>query len=78
MQIKVSCPTTSHTPIVRVRLRGFRVAWFKTKGRGMTNTLKLVALAVVTLFAMMAANFARDLSYQIHAIIVMLVSGGLL
>ena len=43
----------------------------------MTNTLKLVALAVVTLFAMMAANFARDLSYQIHAIIVMLVSGGL-
>jgi cytochrome c oxidase cbb3-type subunit 1 len=43
----------------------------------MTNTIKIVALGVITLFAMFAANFARDLSYQVHAIIVMLVAGGL-
>ena len=43
----------------------------------MTNTIKIVALGVITLCAMFAANFARDLSYQTHAIIVMLVAGGL-
>jgi len=43
----------------------------------MTNTLKIVALGVITLFAMVATNFARDLSYQVHAVIVMLVAGGL-
>ena len=76
MQIKEASQSARHTPSVRVELCGLsRVA--ETKGRGMTNTLKLVALAAVTLCAMMAANFARDLSYQIHAIIVMLVSGGL-
>ena len=47
------------------------------KGRKMSNYIKLIALGLVTLFAMIATNYARDLAYQVHAIIVMLVAGGL-
>ncbi|WP_083100626.1 cytochrome-c oxidase, cbb3-type subunit I [Pseudophaeobacter leonis] len=43
----------------------------------MSNYIKLIALGLVTLFAMIATNYARDLAYQVHAIIVMLVAGGL-
>ncbi|TNF61120.1 MAG: cytochrome-c oxidase, cbb3-type subunit I, partial [Rhodobacteraceae bacterium] len=43
----------------------------------MLNYIKLIALGLVTLFAMMAASYARDLAYQVHAIIVMLVAAGL-
>ena len=43
----------------------------------MTNYIKLLVLGLVTLFAMIAANFARDLAYQVHMILIMLVSGGL-
>ncbi|NNU78955.1 cytochrome-c oxidase, cbb3-type subunit I [Halovulum dunhuangense] len=43
----------------------------------MTDTLKLVALAVITVFAAIAANFARDLAYQVHAILIMLIAAGL-
>jgi len=43
----------------------------------MSNYIKLIAYGLVTIFAMMAANFARDMAYQVHAIIVMLVAGGL-
>ena len=42
----------------------------------MWNYLKLVLLGLVTLFAAIAANYARDLAYMVHAIIVMLVAGG--
>ncbi len=38
---------------------------------------KLVTLALITLMAAIAANFARDIAYQVHAAIVMLVAGGL-
>jgi cytochrome c oxidase cbb3-type subunit 1 len=43
----------------------------------MWDYLKLVVLGLVALFAAMAANFARDPAYMVHAIIVMIVAGGL-
>jgi cytochrome c oxidase cbb3-type subunit 1 len=43
----------------------------------MWDYLKLAVLALVALLAAMAANFAHDLAYQVHAVIVMLVAGGL-
>lgn len=47
------------------------------KGRKMSNYIKLIALGLITLFAMIGTNYARDLAYQVHAIIVMIVAGGL-
>ena len=44
----------------------------------MSNYIKLIVLGVVTLIAMMGINFARDLAYQVHAAIIMVVAGGLL
>ena len=41
------------------------------------EAVKLVTLALITLMAAIAANFARDIAYQVHAAIVMLVAGGL-
>jgi len=35
----------------------------------MLNYLKLIALGLVFLFAALAANWGRDLAYQVHAII---------
>lgn len=49
----------------------------KEKGRKMSNYIKLIVLGLVTLFAMIATNYARDLAYQVHAIIIMIVAGGL-
>ncbi|OBY24785.1 cytochrome-c oxidase, cbb3-type subunit I [Leisingera sp. JC1] len=43
----------------------------------MSNYIKLIALGLITLFAMIGTNYARDLAYQVHAIIVMIVAGGL-
>jgi len=43
----------------------------------MINYLKLIVLAIVTLFAAMAANFAHDFAYQLHAILIVLIAGGL-
>jgi cytochrome c oxidase cbb3-type subunit 1 len=54
-----------------------RIAGDMVKGRKMSNYIKLIALGLVTLFAMIGTNYARDLAYQVHAIIVMLVAGGL-
>ena len=42
----------------------------------MSNYIKLIVLGVVTLIAMMGINFARDLAYQVHAAIIMVVAGG--
>ncbi len=39
--------------------------------------LKPALLGLITLFAALAANFARDLSYQVHAIIILAVAGAL-
>lgn len=43
----------------------------------MLNYVKLLALGLVFLFAAMGANWARDIAYQVHAIIIMAVSGGM-
>ena len=43
----------------------------------MLNYLKLAALGIIVLFAAMATNFARDLAYQVHAILIMLVASGM-
>jgi cytochrome c oxidase cbb3-type subunit 1 len=42
----------------------------------MRNYLWLIVLAIIALMAAMAANFARDGAYQFHAILVMLIAGG--
>ena len=41
----------------------------------MSNYIKLVALGLVTLFAMIAANYARDPAYMVHAILIMVIAG---
>lgn len=43
----------------------------------MLNYIKLIALGLLVLFAALAANFARDLAYQVHAVLIMLIAGGL-
>lgn len=43
----------------------------------MWDWIKIVVLGVVALFAAVAANFARDLAYQVHALIVMAVAAGM-
>ena len=43
----------------------------------MWNAVKLVLLGLIVLGAAIAANYGRDLAYQIHAIIVLAVAGGL-
>ena len=42
----------------------------------MTSTLKLIVLAVIALCSIVAVSFARDLAYQVHAIIILLLSSG--
>ncbi|MCV6585892.1 MAG: cbb3-type cytochrome c oxidase subunit I, partial [Marinibacterium sp.] len=41
------------------------------------NYVKLIVLGLITLLAMIAAGYARDLAYQVHALLIMLISGGL-
>ena len=43
----------------------------------MWETVKLILLGLITLFAALAANWGHDLAYQVHGIIIMLVAGGL-
>ena len=43
----------------------------------MLDYIKLIVLAVITLLAAMAANFAHDIAYLASAIIVVLSAGGL-
>jgi len=43
----------------------------------MTNYFKLIALGLVVIFSMLAASYARDVAYQVHAIIILLVSAGM-
>ena len=42
----------------------------------MGSIVKLFALAIVAVLAAVAANFARDLAYQVNALTVMLVAAG--
>ncbi|WP_420857695.1 cytochrome-c oxidase, cbb3-type subunit I [Marivivens marinus] len=43
----------------------------------MWDWIKIAVWGLIALFAAIAANFARDLAYQVHAILVMLVAGGM-
>jgi cytochrome c oxidase cbb3-type subunit 1 len=43
----------------------------------MSNYIKLIALGLVVLFAMLATNYARDIAYLVHAIIIMVIAAGL-
>ena len=38
---------------------------------------KLVILALIAVAAAIAANYGLDLAYQVHAVIIMLVAGGM-
>ena len=41
------------------------------------KAIKLILLAIVVIVAAMGANFARDLAYQIHALLIMAIAFGL-
>lgn len=41
------------------------------------NYIKLILLGLISLFAAMAANWAHDLAYQVHALIIMVVAFGM-
>ena len=43
----------------------------------LTSAIKLIALAVVAILATVAASFARDLAYQVNALIVLAVAAGM-
>ena len=43
----------------------------------MWDYVKLALLGAIVIFAAIAANFARDLAFQVHAILIMLVAGGM-
>ncbi len=43
----------------------------------MSNYIKLIVLGLITVFAAVAANYARDLAYLVNALTVMLIAGGM-
>ena len=43
----------------------------------MWTTFKLIALGLITLLAAIAANYGRDLAYQLHAILILAIAGGM-
>ncbi|MGR3425158.1 MAG: cbb3-type cytochrome c oxidase subunit I, partial [Sagittula sp.] len=43
----------------------------------MTNYLKLIVLGLIAIFAAIGANFARDVAYLVHALLVMAIAAGL-
>ncbi|SHH26664.1 cytochrome c oxidase cbb3-type subunit 1 [Cognatishimia maritima] len=82
MQIKAANPQQKQKgpslkpPVVRLDSSdGHQLG--KTKGHEMINTVKLIVLGLITLGAMIAANYARDLAYMVQALVIVLVSGGL-
>jgi cytochrome c oxidase cbb3-type subunit I len=44
---------------------------------GMLDAVKLVVLGLVTLAALIGANYAHDIAYQVHMLIIALVAGGM-
>ena len=40
----------------------------------MSNYVKLVVLGIIALVAAMGANWARDLAYQVHAVLIMVIA----
>ncbi|MGB0505932.1 MAG: cytochrome-c oxidase, cbb3-type subunit I [Pikeienuella sp.] len=43
----------------------------------MTLPIKLIVLFLIGVFALMGANFAHDIAYQVHAILIFLVAAGM-
>ncbi|MFQ5623587.1 MAG: cbb3-type cytochrome c oxidase subunit I, partial [Paracoccaceae bacterium] len=43
----------------------------------MLNALKLILLGMIALFAAVATNHARDVAYQVHAVLIFLIAAGL-
>lgn len=43
----------------------------------MGNYVKLILLGLVTIVAALAASWGRDLAYQVHAVLIMLISAGM-
>ncbi|MFY2823202.1 cytochrome-c oxidase, cbb3-type subunit I [Ruegeria sp. MALMAid1280] len=43
----------------------------------MSNYIKLIVLGLIAIFAAIGTNYARDLAYQVHAILVMVIAVGL-
>lgn len=43
----------------------------------MFDTLKLVVLALIVFFAALAADWARDPAYMVHALLIMVIAAGL-
>ena len=43
----------------------------------MAQYVKLIALGLITLAAAIAANYGRDLAYQVHAVLIMLIAGAM-
>ena len=43
----------------------------------MWDSLKLTAVAAVAALAALAAHFARDGAYQLHAVLIMCIAGGM-
>ena len=43
----------------------------------MWDGIKIVSLGIIALVAAIAANWARDMAYQVHALIIMAVAAGL-
>ncbi len=43
----------------------------------MWDVVKVILFGLVALFAAIAANFGRDLAYQVHAVLIMLIAGGM-
>jgi cytochrome c oxidase cbb3-type subunit I len=47
-----------------------------TKGRSMLDYVKLAVLGVIAICAAIAANYARDAAYLVHALLIMASAGG--
>ena len=78
MQIKATNPPLSHHILsLNARMRVFDSREQRQKEEKMLNYFKLIALGLITLFALIAANYARDLAYLVNALTIAVVAGGM-
>ena len=42
-----------------------------------SDYVKLIALALITVFAAIGADWGRDLAYQVHALLIMVIAAGM-
>jgi len=77
MQIKVRRQSRGLKTQSNKCRRGMRIVHGRTKGLKMGNYIKLIALGLIALFALIGANYARDLAYLVNALTIALVAGGM-